>query len=92
MSNAEGKVLKSLVPYAKPVSFQIKLKDAKRPVIEYRSTALFKSAKADESDEEETTEEQNESQPKVQVKGKGKIGMWRMGQYDRMEWDRIEEI
>lgn len=46
-----------LIPTNKPVSFQIKAKDAKRTVIEYRSSVLFKTAKADESDEEETNEE-----------------------------------
>ena len=49
-----------LVPSSKPVSFQIKTKDAKRTVMEYQSSILYKTAKADESDEEGEEEDSAE--------------------------------
>ena len=49
-----------LVPSSKPVSFQIKTKDSKRTVMEYQSNVLYKTAKADESEEEgDDTENQD---------------------------------
>ena len=42
----------NLIPSDKPVSFQIKTKDTKKRVIEYQSNILYKTAKADESDDD----------------------------------------
>lgn len=52
--SVEENVSKSgvLVPSSKPVSFQIKKKDDKRTVMEYKSSILYKTAKADENDED----------------------------------------
>ena len=68
-----------LAPNSKPVSFQIKAKDTKKPVIEYRSSVIFKTAKADESDEEEADEEQskeNNSNENTKVQSIILISSW----------------
>ena len=51
-----------LVPSSKPVSFQFKMKDAKRTVMEYQSSILYKTAKADESEEEGVDKDNTEKQ------------------------------
>ena len=51
-----------LVPSSKPVSFQIKGKDKKRTVMEYQSSVLYKTAKADESEEEGEDEDKTKIQ------------------------------
>ncbi|XP_028400439.1 splicing factor, suppressor of white-apricot homolog isoform X2 [Dendronephthya gigantea] len=52
-----------LVPSSKPVSFQIKkTKDQNKPVMEYRSNILYKTAKADESEEEGIEEDNTDNQ------------------------------
>ena len=50
------------MPSSKPVSFQIKLNDKKRTVMEYQSSILYKTAKADESEDEGVDEDNTEKQ------------------------------
>ena len=50
------------MPSSTPVSFQIKTKDAKRTVMEYQSSILYKTAKADESDGEGVDEDNTENE------------------------------